>query len=126
MELKRQIEELDEDRARAIVTDGPGFVIVTDNPRHGLDDEFAEFRVDIMVVEPFQLDDGFVFRINDKNPAQPVPKVLALCQANPGITGTLALQWIALDESPPQGKLDIKYDGVRHDGKFIRVTQTAS
>lgn len=117
-ELKRQIEQLDEDLARAMVTDGPGFVIVTDNPRHRLDEELAGFRVDIMVVEPFQLDDGFVFRINGKNPAQPKAEVLALCDANPGFPGSLTVQWISLDEAPPEGIQDIKHSDVVSEWHF--------
>ena len=117
-ELKRQIEQLDEDSARAMVTDGPGLVIVTDNPRHRLDEEFAGFRVDIMVVEPFQLDDGFVFRINGKNPAQPTAEVLALCHANPGFAGSLTVQWISLDEAPPEGIQNIKHGDVMTEWRF--------
>ena len=110
-ELKRQIEHLEEARAREMVADGPSFVIVTDYPRHRLDDEFGDLQVDIMVVEPFQLDGEFVFRINGKNPAQPAPEILALCHANPAFAGSLIMQWIALDEVPVEGAVGIKYEG---------------
>ena len=110
-ELKKQIDDLDEDKTRALVTDGPRFVIVTDNPRHKLDDEFDELQVDIMVVEPFQLDDEFVLRVNGKNPALPEPEVLALCHANPGLSGSLEVQWIALDDAPPKDTIELKYRG---------------
>lgn len=108
-ELKRQINDLDEEKTRALVTDGPRFVIITDNPRHRLDDEFNELQVDIMIVEPFQLDDEFVFRINGKNPALPEPEVLALCNSNPDYAGSLVVQWIALDEAPPQDTIELTY-----------------
>ena len=108
-ELKRQINDLDEERTRALVIDGPRFVIVTDNPHHSLADVFGELEVDIMIVEPFQLDDEFVFRINGKNPALPEPEVLALCHANPGVAGSLELQWTALDEAPPKGTIELIY-----------------
>ena len=108
-ELKRQIDCLDEERTRTLVIDGPRFVVVTDNPRHTLDDVFDELEVDIMIVEPFQLDDEFVFRINGKNPALPEPEVLAFCHANPNVAGSLELQWTALDEAPPKGTVELTY-----------------
>ena len=108
-ELKRQIGDLDEPRTRAMVTDGPGLVIVTDNPKHRWDEEFKGSQAGIMIVEPFRVGDDFVFRINGKNPAIYPPPVLAFCDANPKLPGSLIVRWAAWDEPVPIGQMQLRY-----------------
>ena len=109
IELKRHIGCVDEDKIHALVTDGLGFVIVTDDPKHGWDDEFKGLHVDIMIVEPFQVDDDFVFRINGKNPALSGSDVFAICLAYPTLPGSLTVRWTALNEPPPIGNIQLTY-----------------
>ena len=108
-ELKRQIKDLDEERMHALVIDGPGFVIVTDDPKHRWDEDFEGLQVGIMIVEPFQLDAEFVFRINGRNPAVYPLEVCAFCDDNPKYPGSLIVRWVDFDQPAPIGLIKLKY-----------------
>lgn len=117
-ELIRQIKKsdegagLDEDKTKTLVDEGPKFAIVTDDPRHGWDKEFTGLEVDIVIVEPFRVGDGFVFRVNGDYPARLESDVFGTCSTHPVVPGTLVVDWTIPDEAPAPGPFQMQYEGV--------------
>ena len=107
--VSQQLGESDEARIEIMVADGPRFVVVTDEPRHGWDEEFRGFEVDIMVVEPFRVGEGFVFRVNGDHPIQTWPDVMGTCHRYSNLAGCLVVTWTDPDDSLPKGNLQLKY-----------------
>ena len=107
--IKQHINDVDETRLSVVVAEGPRFVIVTDDPHHGWDDDFKSLEVDIMIVEPFHVGGDFVFRINGTNPFRAVSDVVGICETHPNLPGCLVVDWISPEGSPATRLIDLEY-----------------
>lgn len=110
--LAGQTKELDFDRVHVLLREEPKFVVITDDPRHRWEEALAEAGVqaEVMIVEPFKYEDGYVLRVNGYNPAYATAKVIATCNEHPIAPNFLEVVWKDPNYAPQSGHISIKYE----------------
>ena len=112
--LRMKHEDLELGQLRTLLQHPPRYVVVTDEPRHNWDDLLSNsgIRADVMIVEPFLHNGGYVLRLNGKTPPQTGIKVIATCVNHERAENCLKVSWSDPDAIPVSGPLSAKYGSV--------------
>ena len=110
-ELADMIPELELEQARELVRNSPVLLVVTDDPRHGWDEQLAasDVKAHVMIVEPFYCGGRYAFRVNGDVPTTMDSNVVATCESHPNLPNCLVVHWNNPTSMPPRGQMTLKY-----------------
>ena len=109
--LETEIEGIDVDRVASLVNEQPNFLVVTDDPRNNWSKRIAQAGVEaeVMIVEPFQVGEEYVIRINGKCPSYASENLIGICNEHPILPSCMVLTPSNPLQSPEQSELEIRY-----------------
>ena len=124
-ELSTKMKEVNLEQAISVVQNAPEFVVVTDDPHHGLYKKFSstELEVKVMVVEPFMYEEGYFIRINGDNPTEVGMGVIAHCDYHEIIPNLLLVTWTNLNEILRPGTIALRYGDTETQWTLVQAGQ---
>ena len=126
-ELADLIPALEFFQARELVRNSPILIVVTDDPRHGWEEQFAAYDVKahVMIVEPFYCGGRYAFRVNGDVPTTVVSNVVAICEFHPTLPNCLVVYWNNPASILPPGQITLRYGDLTTEWEHFHGNPTS-